>query len=162
MAKNDPTPLSLEAMRRNLDAFQDSWHSHCVACGRNNSDGLKLGFNVNSAGEVEAAFSCPECFEGYPHCLHGGFVAVLLDSAMTNCLFAHGLVGMTGHLNVRFRHVVDIGKSVRVRAWLECSSHRLHIFRACLQQDDKIKATASGRFLETPLKRQYIGVEVAG
>jgi acyl-coenzyme A thioesterase PaaI-like protein len=151
MTNNDSSTLNLEGMRQNLDAFQSSWHSRCVACGRKNRSGLGLHFEVNADRQVEATFPCPDCFEGYPHSLHGGFVAVLLDSAMTNCLFAHGLVGMTGHLDVRFRHVVDIGKSARVRAWLECSSHRLHIFRACLEQDDKIKATASGRFLETPL-----------
>ena len=83
--------------------------------------------------------------------------AVLLDSAMTNCLFAHGLVGMTGQLNIRYHHVVDIGKAARVRAWLECSSHRLHIFRACLEQEDEIKATASGRYLETPLEPKKNG-----
>ncbi len=103
---------------------------------------------------MEASFSCQECFEGFPDSLHGGIVAVLLDSAMTNCMFAHGLVGMTGELKVRFRHVVDIGKAARVRAWLERSSHRLHVFGACLQQDGKTKATASGRFLETPIDLQ--------
>jgi len=150
MQESDSPTLNLEGMRQNLDAFQTSWHSRCVACGRKNSNGLGLHFEVNADGQVEATFSCRDRFEGYPRSLHGGFVAVLLDSAMTNCLFAHGLVGMTGELNVRFRHVVDIGKAARVRAWLECSSHRLHIFRACLEQENKIKATASGRFLETP------------
>ena len=38
---------------------------------------------------------------GFPESLHRGFVAVLLDSAMTNCMFAHGLVGVTGELKVR-------------------------------------------------------------
>ncbi len=45
-------------------------------------------------------------------------------------------------------HVVQIGRLARVRAWLEHSSHRLHILRACLEQDGEIRATASARFLE--------------
>lgn len=141
-------------MRRNLNLAQASWHSRCVACGHKNSNGLGLHFGVNAEGQVEASFSCQECFEGFPDSLHEGIVAVLLDSAMTNCMFAHGLVGMTGELKVRFRHVVDIGKAARVRAWLERSSHRLHVFGACLEQDGKTKATASGRFLETPVDLQ--------
>ena len=49
----------------------------------------------------------------------GGFTAALVDSAMTNCMFACGLVCMSGALEVRFRHVVEIGRPVRARARLE-------------------------------------------
>lgn len=154
MHKSSSSPLSLETMRCNLDAARSSWHNRCVACGRENSDGLGLHFEVNEEGQVEAPFACPGCFEGFSHVLHGGYVAVLLDAAMTNCLFAHGLVGMTGELTVRFRHVVDIGRTARVRAWLECSSHRLHLLRACLEQEGEIRATASGKFLEIPTDQQ--------
>ena len=142
--------LSIETMRRNLDTARASLHSRCVACGRENSNGLKLHFEVNAEGQVEATFACQGCFEGFPHALHGGFTAVLLDSAMTSCMFAHGLVCMTGELKVRFRHVVEIGRSIRVRAWLDRSSHRLHILRASLEQDGETRATASARFMEVP------------
>jgi acyl-coenzyme A thioesterase PaaI-like protein len=148
MPKSYPESVTPETMRYNLNLAQSSWHSHCVACGRNNSNGLGLHFKVNTEGQVEASFFCQGCFEGFPDSLHGGFVAVLLDSAMTNCMFAHGLVGMTGELKVRFRDVVDVGKAVRIRAWLERSFRHLHIFGANLEQDGRIKATASGKFLE--------------
>jgi acyl-coenzyme A thioesterase PaaI-like protein len=141
-------------MRHNINKAQASWHNRCVACGRTKSNGLGLHFEVKAEGQVEASFFCQDCFEGFPDSLHGGFVAVLLDSAMTNCMFAHGLVGMTGELKVRFRHVVRIGKTARVRAWLERSSHRLHVFGASLEQDGKIKATASGRFMEIQMDPQ--------
>jgi acyl-coenzyme A thioesterase PaaI-like protein len=150
MAKRYPGSAALGIMRRNLSAAQTSWHTRCVACGRENSDGLGLHFAVNPEGQVEASFSCRNHFEGFPDSLHGGFVALLLDSAMTNCLFAHGLVGMTGELKVRFRHVVNTGRTARVRAWLERSTHRLHVLGAHLEQDGRIKATASGKFLEAP------------
>jgi acyl-coenzyme A thioesterase PaaI-like protein len=146
--------LTPEIMRLNLNLAQASWHDHCVACGQKNSHGLGLHFKVTAEGQVEASFSCKKCFEGFPQSLHGGYVAVLLDSAMTNCLFAHGLVGMTGELKVRFRHVVNTSSAARVRAWLERSSHRLHFLAASLEQDGSIKATASGKFLETPMGLQ--------
>ena len=154
MPKSYPGSVTRETMQHNLNLTQASWHSRCVACGRKNSNGLGLHFKVNAEGQVEASFACQGCFEGFPDSLHGGIVAVLLDSAMTNCMFAHGLVGLTGELKVRFHHVVNIGKAARVRSWLECSSHRLHVFGACLEQDSKTKATASGRFLATPLDPQ--------
>jgi acyl-coenzyme A thioesterase PaaI-like protein len=154
MYKLDSSPLSVAAMRRNLNAVRSFWHEDCVACGRQNSRGLKLQFEVNGDCQVEASFACRDCFKGFPRALHGGFVAVLLDSAMTNCLFAHGLAGMTGELKVRFHQAVDIGKTARVRAWLERSSHRLHLLRASLEQEGKIRATASGKFLEIPADQQ--------
>ena len=146
--------MSLETMRCNLETARSSWHNRCVACGRANREGLGLHFEVNEQGQVEASFTCPGCYEGFPHALHGGFVATLLDAAMTNCLFAHGLIGMTGELNLRFRHIVDIGRTARVWAWLECSSHRLHLLRACLEQDGEVRATASGKFLEIPANQK--------
>ena len=52
------------------------------------------------------------------------------------------------------RCVVDIGRTARIRAWLECSSHRLHLLRACLEQEGGIRATASGKFLQLPTDQQ--------
>jgi acyl-coenzyme A thioesterase PaaI-like protein len=150
-------PLAIETMRRNLAKAHASLHSRCVACGRENTDGLKLRFEVNARGQLETTFACRKCYEGFPHALHGGFTALLLDSAMTNCMFAYGLVCMTGELKVRFRHVVEIGKTVRVRAWRERSFHRLHILRACLEQEGEIRATASARFMEMPSEGQEKG-----
>ena len=148
---------AIETMRGNLAQAQASIHGRCVACGTENPGGLKLQFQVDADGQVQATFACPGCFEGFPHALHGGFTSVLLDSAMTNCMFAHGLVCMTGELKVRFRQVVEIGKPARVRAWLERSSHRLHYLRACLEQDGEVRATASARFMEVPPEQQKGG-----
>ena len=124
--------MSLETMRCNLEAARSSWHNRCVASGRENSKGLGLHFEVNEQGQVEASFTFPGCYEG----------------------FAHGLIGMTGELNLRFRHVVDIGRTARVWAWLERSSHRLHLLRARLEQGGEIRATASGKFLEIPANQK--------
>jgi hypothetical protein len=89
--------------------------------------------------------------------LHGRFTAVLPDAARTNCMFAHGLVCMTGELNVRFRHVVQIGRPAYVRAWLERSSRRPYFLRARLERDGKIRAMASAKFLELSPDQQTGG-----
>jgi acyl-coenzyme A thioesterase PaaI-like protein len=107
-----------------------------------------LKFAVREQGRVEASFACDAVFAGFPGCLHGGIVAMLLDAAMTTCLFAHGFVGLTGELKVRYYHPVRIGKVARVSAWLERSAHRLHKIGSDLLQDGVIKASASSRFLE--------------
>jgi acyl-coenzyme A thioesterase PaaI-like protein len=136
-------------MRCNLGASRVQWHSQCVACGNRNGQGLRLEFCVREARYVETSFGCEAAFEGFPGFLHGGIIATLLDAAMTNCLFAHGIVGLTAELKVRYLHPVSIGKAARVYAWLERSVHRLHGIRSELEQDGVIKAAASGRFLET-------------
>lgn len=136
-------------MRRNLSAAQSEWHSQCVACGSRNGQGLRLEFTVRETGCVETCFGCDRAFEGFPGFLHGGIIATLLDAAMTNCLFAHGFVGLTGELKVRYYHPVSTGTAARAYAWLEHSVHRLHGIRSELEQDGVIKAAASGRFLDT-------------
>ena len=147
-AERSKRPLTVESMRRNLSAARAEWHSRCVACGSRNGQGLRLEFTVGEAGYTETSFGCDAVFEGFPGFLHGGIIATLLDAAMTNCLFAHGFVGLTGELKVRYYHPVSIDKVARAYAWLERSVHRLHYMRSELEQNGVIKAAASSRFLE--------------
>jgi acyl-coenzyme A thioesterase PaaI-like protein len=99
---------------------------------------------------VGTSFDCDPVWEGYPNCLHGGMIATLLDVAMTNCLFAHGKAAFTAELTVRFREVVITARPATLRAWLVQSSSRLHRMRAELQQDERVKVTATAIFLPSP------------
>jgi acyl-coenzyme A thioesterase PaaI-like protein len=107
-----------------------------------------MEFRTTGNGLVEAAFACERVFEGYPDVLHGGVICTLLDGAMTNCLFAFGVVAVTGDLRVRFRHPVAASGWAAVRAWIESSSRPLHKLSAELSQEGQIKAMATGKFLE--------------
>jgi len=75
-------------------------------------------------------------------------IASLLDGAMTNCLFAHGLVAMTAELKVRYRKPVFIGQEMTIRAWITRSQPPLHLLEAELKQEGCIKAIASAKFME--------------
>lgn len=143
--------LTIEVMRRNLNEAQSRWHSGCVACGSRSENGLGLRFTVVGDGCVEATFPCGVAFAGFPGCLHGGIISTLLDSAMTNAMFANGHVGLTGELTVRFYHTIEIGIPARVHAWMERSNHRLHVVRAELEQNGAEKAAAVGKFMESRL-----------
>jgi len=149
LAKRRNGSLNIESMRRNLIAARAGCHIRCVACSSRNGQGLRLEFSVRETGNVETFFDCDAAYEGFPGFLHGGIIATLLDAAMTNCLFAHGFVCLTGELKVRYYHPVNIGKAAHTHAWLERSAHRLHYLRAELEQDGVIKAAASSKFLET-------------
>jgi acyl-coenzyme A thioesterase PaaI-like protein len=80
--------------------------------------------------------------------MHGGMIASLLDGAMTNCLFAHGHIAMTGELKVRYREPVIIGEEMLLRAWITRSQPPLHLLEAELKQEGCVKATASAKFVE--------------
>jgi uncharacterized protein (TIGR00369 family) len=119
-----------------------------VICSRANERGLQLDFAAADGGGVQARFACTPAHEGFAGMLHGGVVASLLDGAMTNCLFARGIVAVTADLKVRFRHPVAVGTTATVRAWTERSSPPRYALRADVVQDGRVRATAEGRFLE--------------
>jgi acyl-coenzyme A thioesterase PaaI-like protein len=124
-------------------------HRHCIVCGRENPRGLGLTFTPSADGSrMEAWFACDERVEGYGGLVHGGVVSMLLDGAMAHCLFHLGCVAHTGELTVRFKSPVLVGREVRVRAWRERSRGRLHVLGADLEQEGRVKAVATAKFLE--------------
>lgn len=131
-------------------AIEPHPHSGCYCCGADNPLGLKLRFVSTAEGEVQATFACAEHFAGYPGMLHGGMICSLLDAAMTNCLLARGIRGVTVELSVRFRHPVDTGHPVTVRAWLLRDHASLHVLKGDVTQNRQVKAVGMGKFFEIP------------
>ncbi len=91
---------------------------HCFVCGVENPLGLKLKIYETEPGQVEAWYTPPEHFQGYPGLLHGGIVASLLDE-----LSGRALMGSdpqrprfmyTAKLKVKYRQNVPIGKPLRI------------------------------------------------
>ncbi len=123
-------------------------HPFCLVCGQSNPFGLGLKFTCGEDGSVNATFLGHPALEGFQGLLHGGMIASLLDGAMTNCLFAHGCVAMTGELIVRYREPVVIGEEMSIRAWIKRSLPPLHLMAAALKQGDCVKATATAKFME--------------
>jgi len=95
-------------------------------------------------------FQCEESFEGYSGILHGGVISSVLDGAMGNCMFAHGLATVTVEMITRFRHPVLTGQKAVVCARITRSSHPLYLLEAEIIQDGKIKATAKGKYYDQP------------
>jgi uncharacterized protein (TIGR00369 family) len=123
-------------------------HPACIVCRSSAAGGLGLVFGTLDDGSVEAVFDGGDAYQGYTGILHGGVIAMLLDAAMTNCLFAQGRCGLTGELAVRFRHPVASGEPSRLRAWLERTMPPLFVLHAELWQSGQCRATAIGKFME--------------
>jgi acyl-coenzyme A thioesterase PaaI-like protein len=135
-------------LQRRLESKQKEVHPNCVSCSPTSSLGLGLKFLVREDGGVEATFACQEIYQGYPGLLHGGITSMLLDAAMTNCLFAHGRVAVTARLIVRFLLPVAINRTAIIRAWLRDFSPPLFVLEAELEQNGQVMAHAAGKFID--------------
>lgn len=141
-------PAITEQQRSAYRQIRSDSHPGCVVCCDSNGQGLGLEFEIAQDGAVEATFACDRVFQGYPNVLHGGVISMLLDGAMTNCLFAHRIVAVTADLAVRFRHPVATATQVLVRAKIQSSERPLYELTAELIQNNQVKATAKGKFLD--------------
>jgi acyl-coenzyme A thioesterase PaaI-like protein len=110
--------------------------------------GLALRHTVASDGSVSASFIGNCALESYPGILHGGLVATVLDAAMTNCLFAQGIRGLTAELQVRYRDPVQAAEELQVRAWLDSTRHGIYKLSAEITQGGNLKARAQAKFIE--------------
>jgi uncharacterized protein (TIGR00369 family) len=132
-----------------LPILRQQSHPECFVCGSANGHGLGLEFCPAADGAVEAAFACEPVFAGYPGMLHGGIICSLLDGAMTNCMFAHGLAAITFDMNVRFRHPVGVSRPATVRARLNSDADSsVHHLTAEVVQEGQVVATATARFID--------------
>ena len=116
---------------------------------------MGLSFVQLPDGSVTAEYACHPRYQGYPDRLHGGIVALLLDAAMTHCLFARGLQGVTARLSIRYSHPVDLEVPATVRAAVERSRGLLRDLEASISQGGQIRATASGCFLLQEEPREH-------
>lgn len=126
------------------------YHPACLVCSNSRPDSLGLRFEQHDDGSVCAVFNCGAAFQGYPDRLHGGVVALLLDAAMTHCLFAAGVAGVTARTEVKFRHPVAIDAPVQARARIVRTSPPSYQLKAELLQGGQIKATSIGFFVDHP------------
>ena len=143
-----PVTFPAGAASTRMKATRVRVHPHCVVCSSANPMGLNQEFAVQPDGSVEGTFVGSDVFEGYAGLLHGGVTAALLDGAMTNCLFARGVQALTAELTVRYRDPVAADGPITTRARLVESRGRLHLMRAELWQEGRVKATALGKFIE--------------
>lgn len=140
--------VTIDMSEQSVSEIAHPAHARCVLCGQKNPWGFNLGFHKCADGCVEGFFPGSNCCEGYPDMMHGGIISLLLDGAMTNCLFVHGRTGVTARMELTFRHPVRAGSAVTVRAWIEQDNHPVYRLKAQLLQDGQVKATANGVFMD--------------
>ena len=137
-----------DVLQERLMSTQCREHGGCVLCGPTKILGEKLEYRANPDGSVSTQFQCDHIFQSYPGVVHGGIISLLLDGAMTNCLFARGKKAVTGDLAIRYIRPVVTGRTARVTAKVIKSHPPLHILKAEMAQDGNILVEATGKFME--------------
>lgn len=79
--------------------------------------------------------------------MHGGVIASLLDSAMTNCLFLRGIRAVTGELKVRYRHPVPCCEELLLRARILEERGSFYELKAELLLGEQVMAHAAAKFI---------------
>ncbi len=148
-----------EARQTILAEVRSLEHTGCFACGEIQVDGempddpgagLGLRCRALADGKVGGWFEPRGWMRGYRDCLQGGIVAALLDSAMTQCLFARNIPAVTGRLEIRFLAPTPIAGRLWVSAALVSVRHGLYELRATLEDQGRRLARASGQFVVRP------------
>jgi acyl-coenzyme A thioesterase PaaI-like protein len=90
----------------------------CFLCGLENPVGLHLHFHETGPGVIETTYLPPDHFQGYPGVLHGGIVAAILDEVAGRTHMGsdpgNPRFMFTAKLEVKYRHIVPIGKRLKV------------------------------------------------
>jgi uncharacterized protein (TIGR00369 family) len=126
---------------------------HCFVCGLQNPFGLQLRFEVIAPGEVEACYTVPERYQGYPGVVHGGVVAAMLDevAGRTQMGADPPRFMFTARLEIRYRQNVPVGQPLRVvgRA-VKSKSRTATASGAIYDQDGALLAEADVLLVDLP------------
>jgi len=77
-------------------------------------DSEALSFTFDSKGNLKGRFYCDEKYQGYNNRIHGGILAAIIDESMVHCLMGHGIVGVTTHLDIKYRMPISIKQHIEI------------------------------------------------
>lgn len=128
-------------------SLREKEHPGCFACAPHHPYGLRLCFQRTDDGGVTATLDCTPAWQGYTGLVHGGIIALMLDAAMTNCLFQHDVPTLTAQLNLRFREPLLVGRSAVVSARIIRETANAFVVEGNVFQGDRLKAKGEGIFM---------------
>ncbi len=124
-------------------------HPGCFVCGSENPRGMRLRFQVEAMGKVEAIWMPSPEWEGFRGIVHGGVVSTVLDEAMSKAVASMPREALTAELRVRFRKPVRSSETLRVRGWVQQHTKRRIATEAIITGEDGTEyAHAWAAFLE--------------
>ncbi len=129
----------------------------CLVCGLKNESGLQASFYETEGEQLVALFTGREQHQGYPHRLHGGMAAAILDETIGRAIrmrCGDQLWGVTIELKTRFRKPIPLEQEIRVLGRITRETRRLFEGTGeILLADGSVAVEAHGRYLKLPIDR---------
>lgn len=125
---------------------------NCLVCGIENPFGLKTKFYELENKEVVGYFTGHTYLQSYPHILHGGISATILDETIGRAIMAHygqESFGVTIELNLKYKKPVPLDVELKVVGRIVNDKGR--IFEGTgelILPDGEVAVTASGRYMK--------------
>jgi uncharacterized protein (TIGR00369 family) len=95
---------------RSLNRYREH---RCFVCGKNNTIGLHLRFQLEGDTAYTEFVPQPD-HQGYDGIVHGGILAAVMDDAMANCLWLRGVAVVTAKIALRYREPIQVGSRLFV------------------------------------------------
>ena len=114
---------------------RDERNQWCFACGPKNPFGLKLSFREQDDTYISEFTGQPQ-HQGYDGIMHGGIVSTLLDEIMARYLYAKGMNGVTGRLEVRYNKPTPIGVPLLIKGRITKGKGRLYETEGTIELPD--------------------------
>ena len=127
----------------------------CLACGRENPQGLKLDLEVDEqSGVVSCIFTPKQEHIGFEGIIHGGMLAIVLDEAMVwAATWAAKRFCVCAEMTVRFRESAVVGQPVQVEARAISVRSRLISTEAAVSDGRGVLIVAVGKYAPLPAER---------
>ncbi len=89
-------------------------NNKCFACGRDNTEGLKLEFSYPENGDKALTTFTPAAkYQGWEDILHGGIIITLLDEVMAKAAVCKGFQVVTGEITAKLKNPARIAETLR-------------------------------------------------
>ena len=108
----------------------------CFACGQDNPIGLKLNFQRDGDGVVQAQFTATELYQGWEGLVHGGIVICLLDEAMSYAALFDGMNCVTADIQAKLKSPAPINQPLLITASVTRKTRKLVRTRAMVSLND--------------------------
>jgi acyl-coenzyme A thioesterase PaaI-like protein len=127
----------------------------CLACGRDNPQGLKLDLEVDQqSGVVSCIFTPRQEHIGFEGIIHGGALATVLDEAMVwAATWAAKRFCVCAEMTIRFRESSMVGQPLQVEARAISVRSRLISTEAAVSDGRGVLAVAVGKYVPLPPQR---------
>jgi acyl-coenzyme A thioesterase PaaI-like protein len=120
----------------------------CFACGKDNPIGLRIQFHFD--GETcTAEFTPNENHVGWQDTIHGGIIYAALDDVTANVLYQQGRKAHTAKCEVRYRQLLRVGETIRLRGWVDKEKGRLVVLKGQARRaaDNAVIADCESSFM---------------